>query len=99
MRDEYDFKDAKRGPVITPPQHKTKITIRIDTDTLEFFKTQVRNAGGGNYQTLINQALKEHIERQKEPFEQILRRVLREELKHAKASFAKSETQNSPTVL
>ena len=41
MRDEYDFKDAKRGPVITPPQHKTKITIRIDTDTLEFFKTQV----------------------------------------------------------
>lgn len=84
MCDEYDFKDAKRGPVIASPQHKTKITIRIDTDTLEFFKTQVLRAGGGNYQTLINQALKEHIERQKEPFEQILRRVLREELKHAR---------------
>ena len=86
MRDEYDFKDAKRGPVITPPQHKTKITIRIDTDTLEFFKTQVLHAGGGNYQTLINHALREYIQNRKQPLEDILRRVVREELSVSKTA-------------
>jgi metal-responsive CopG/Arc/MetJ family transcriptional regulator len=57
-----------------------RITIRLDADVIEHFKEQVREHGGGNYQTLINKALQEHIQRQNEPFEQILRRVLREEL-------------------
>lgn len=84
MRDEYDFKNAKRGPVLPSTQNKTKITIRLDTNVLEHFKEKVRKAGGGNYQSLINQALQEYIEKQKEPFEQILRRVLREELQHTR---------------
>ncbi|MGO8791644.1 MAG: DUF262 domain-containing protein [Terriglobia bacterium] len=38
--------------------------------------------GGGNYQTLINKALREHIESGKKPtLEETLRRVIREELR------------------
>ena len=80
MKREYDFSKGKRGPVIQAPPGKTRITIRIDDDILDWFRTQVHAAGGGNYQTLINQALKEHMKSKKEPIEQILRRVLREEL-------------------
>jgi hypothetical protein len=36
-------------------------------------------AGGGNYQTRINDALRQHIARANEPLEDTLRRVLREE--------------------
>lgn len=84
MRNEYDFTDAKKGAVVEPPSSKLRITIRLDADVVEFFKKQVREAGGGNYQTLINKALHEYIEGQSEPLEQILRRVLREELAQAK---------------
>jgi len=44
----------------------------------------VDEAGGGNYQTLINDALREYITNQQEPIEVILRRVVREELTAAK---------------
>jgi hypothetical protein len=47
---------------------------------LASFRKQVRAAGGGNYQKLINLALREYIERRREPLEATLRRVLREEL-------------------
>jgi hypothetical protein len=47
---------------------------------LEWFRGQVEAAGGGNYQTLINAALREHISRTEEPLEEVLRRVVREEL-------------------
>ena len=80
MKDEYDFSDAKRGPVVKAPSGKTRITIRIDDDVLAWFKDQVNLAGGGNYQTLINQALREFIESKNEPLEAILRRVIREEM-------------------
>jgi len=40
-------------------------------------------AGGGNYQTLINQALRRFIETPAEPIEATLRRVAREELAEA----------------
>jgi hypothetical protein len=45
-----------------------------------WFKRRVHESGGGNYQTLINTALVEHIRAAKEPLEQTIRRVLREEL-------------------
>jgi uncharacterized protein (DUF4415 family) len=80
MRKEYDFSKGKRGPIIPPPPGKTRITIRIDDDLLEWFKDQVHRAGGGNYQTLINHALREFVTRKREPLEDTLRRVLREEL-------------------
>ena len=80
MKREYDFGKGKRGAVIKTPPGKTRITIRIDDDVLEWFREQVRAAGGGNYQTLINQALRDHMGSQTEPVEETLRRVLREEL-------------------
>jgi uncharacterized protein (DUF4415 family) len=78
MKRNYDFSKAKRGPVIPTPRGKTRITIRIDDDVLEWFRKQVHEAGGGNYQTMINRALREYMEGQVEPLEETLRRVLRE---------------------
>jgi hypothetical protein len=80
MRKEYDFSKGRRGPVIPIPAGKTRITIRIDDDVLDWFREQVNAAGGGNYQRLINLALRDHISRGREPLESTLRRVLREEL-------------------
>ena len=80
MKKEYNFSKGKRGAVIPAPKGKTRITIRIDDDILEWFRSEVDAAGGGNYQTLINDALHGHITRQQEPIEVILRRVVREEL-------------------
>ncbi|MBV9110629.1 MAG: BrnA antitoxin family protein [Gemmatimonadetes bacterium] len=78
MKDQYDFRGAKRGALDPLPAGKTRITIRLDEDVLEWFKDQVDQAGGGNYQTMINDALREHIDRQ--TLEELLRKVLREEL-------------------
>ena len=80
MRKEYDFSEGRRGAVVAVPQGKTRITIRLDSDVLEWFKRRVEEAGGGNYQTLINRALREFIDRHAEPLEETLRRVVREEL-------------------
>jgi Arc/MetJ-type ribon-helix-helix transcriptional regulator len=80
MKKEYDFSKGKRGAVVPAPPGKTRITVRLDDDVLEWFRSQVEAAGGGNYQELINHALREHIERRGEPLEQTLRRVLREEV-------------------
>lgn len=62
MRKEYDFSKAKRGPVIPPDPRKTRITIRLDTKILQWFWRRVDEAGGGNYQTMINEVLKNYIE-------------------------------------
>jgi uncharacterized protein (DUF4415 family) len=83
MKREYNFSRAKRGPVISVPKGKTRITIRLDDDILDWFRQQVDQAGGGNYQTLINDALRQYIRRAQEPLEATLRRVIREELSHA----------------
>jgi uncharacterized protein (DUF4415 family) len=80
MKKEYNFSKGKRGAVRPAPKGKTRITIRVDDDILEWFRSEVDAAGGGNYQTLINSALREYITHQQEPIEVILRRVVREEL-------------------
>jgi uncharacterized protein (DUF4415 family) len=80
MKREYDFSKGKRGPVLKAAPGKTRITIRLDNQVLDWFRAQVHAAGGGNYQSLINRALVEHIGARREPLEQTLRRVLREEL-------------------
>lgn len=84
MRKYYDFSKGKRGPVIREPPGKVRITIRLDKAVLEWFYQQVDDAGGGNYQSLINSALLEHIVRKREPLEETLRRVVREELQRVK---------------
>jgi uncharacterized protein (DUF4415 family) len=90
MKKNYDFSKAKRGPVIRTPRGKTRITIRIDDDVIEWFRKQVHEAGGGNYQTLMNRALREHMEHQVEPLEDTLRRVLREVIPVKKGSRRRS---------
>ena len=80
MKKEYDFKGGRRGAVIRTPAGKTRITIRIDGDVLEWFREQVHKAGGGNYQTLMNRALRNFVESSESRVEDTLRRVVREEL-------------------
>jgi BrnA antitoxin of type II toxin-antitoxin system len=83
MRKEYDFSNGKRGSVLKSTGAKTRITIRIDDDVLEWFHTRVDEAGGGNYQTMINEALRAFMSREQESLETVIRRVVREELKKA----------------
>ena len=84
MKQEYDFSQGKRGAVVPAPSGKTRITIRLDNDILDWFRSEVDAMGGGNYQSLINEALHLFIMQQKEPLEEILRRVVREELSNYK---------------
>ena len=80
MKRQYDFSDGRRGAILRAPSGKTRITIRIDDDILQWFKAQVHKAGGGSYQTLINDALRRFAESAEQNLEGTLRRVLREEL-------------------
>ncbi len=83
MKTEYDFSKGKRGSVVSAVNNKTRITIRLDDEILEWFRNEVDQMGGGNYQTLINSVLKNYIrEQQSQPLEDILRRIVREELRH-----------------
>ena len=85
---EYDLRKGKRGPVIPMPPEKVRITIRLDRDIVDHFRDLVRKAHRGNYQTLINDALREHL-RKPGLAEQVgaeMRSVLREELETIKVS-------------
>lgn len=80
MKDEYDFSQGKRGAIQPIEPHQTRLMMVLDNDILDWFRTQVEESGGGDYQQLINQILREYIEQQSESFENIMRRVIREEL-------------------
>ena len=78
---DYDMTQARRGPVVSRPE-KTRITIWIDNDILEACRSQAEKTGKG-YQTLVNEALRTMIGLQQQPVtEEVLRRILREELAH-----------------
>jgi uncharacterized protein (DUF4415 family) len=79
MKKEYDFSKGVRGAAIPTPG-KTRITIRIDTDILDWFRERIRKANGGSYQTSINDALRAFIEAKDGRAEKLLRKVIREEL-------------------
>lgn len=79
---DIDFSRARRGPVIRPEPGKTKISIRLDNRVIEHFRSLVEKAGGGNYQTLINDALVSYIEQGS--VLDAVRTVMREELSGAK---------------
>ena len=81
MKKEYDFSNATRGPIVPLPPGKTRVTIRLDDDVLDWFRAEVDQAGGGNYQSFINQALRDFVSSRREPLEKTLRRVIREELR------------------
>ena len=85
MKDEYDFTQGKRGAVIPMPAGKERITIRLDADILQWFRQQAEEQGGGNYQTMINQALRDYMAGHAVAIEAVLRRVVREELAQYRA--------------
>ena len=60
---DIDFSRGRRGAVVKPEPGKTKISIRLDNSLLDYFRNVVDKAGGGNYQTLINDALLEYVHR------------------------------------
>ncbi len=82
MKRQYDFSKARRGPLVPATPGKTRITIRLDNDVIEHFQHMVDRAGGGNYQTLINDALREFIRGAR--LEAVVRRAVREEVKAVK---------------
>ncbi len=86
MKKQYDFRSGRRGAVLRARSGKTRITIRIDDDILQWFRDQAHKAGGGSYQTLINDALRSFAESMDKDFEDTLRRVLREELSRYRAN-------------
>ncbi len=79
MKAEYDFSKAKRGAIVPATPGKTRITIRLDNEVIDWFRSQVNEAGGGNYQSLINEALKGYVKQR--GLETTLRRLIREELR------------------
>jgi uncharacterized protein (DUF4415 family) len=82
MKKEYDFTKAKRGRGV-PTKGKTRITMYLDTDIIDDFRTRAENAGYG-YQTMINAALREYLTKSGKPLdEKIIRQVIREELDQA----------------
>ena len=83
MRKEYDFSKGKRGAVTASPG-KTRITIMLDDDVIEFFRASAEAQGIG-YQTMINAALRRAMAQgqgidDKPLTIATLRKVLREEL-------------------
>jgi uncharacterized protein (DUF4415 family) len=80
MKAKYDFNNGKRGAVLPPSGNKVRITIRLDRDIVEWFRSKVEEQGGGNYQSMLNDALRIYMERQDQSLEEVLRRVVREEL-------------------
>lgn len=80
MKAEYNFSKGKRGAVVEQ-KGKTRITIYIDNDVIDEFRSHAEKSGHG-YQTIINQVLREYLNKSKKPIdEDTLRRVIREELK------------------
>jgi uncharacterized protein (DUF4415 family) len=88
MKREYDISKGKRGPVVPLPAEKVRVTIRLDRDIVDHFRDLVRKAHRGNYQTLINDALREHMQRPSLAQEvgKEVRSVLRAELRGLKAN-------------
>jgi metal-responsive CopG/Arc/MetJ family transcriptional regulator len=67
---------------------KTRITIRLDNDVIEHFQNIVDRAGGGNYQTMINAALREYIQGAR--LEAVVRRAVRKEVEAIRAHASSS---------
>jgi hypothetical protein len=93
MRKEYDFSKARRNPYAPAAKGKTRITIRIDDDVLAWFRQQVNEMGGGNYQSLINQALRRSMGASSETLEAVVRRVVRQELRDTPTKPRRRKTQ------
>ena len=81
MKTNDDFSKARRGAVMPASSKKVRITIRLDRDVLDWFRSKVEVQGGGNYQTMLNDALRTYTEQQSQSVEKLLRRLVQEEIK------------------
>jgi len=83
MKQQYDFSHGKRGRIAPPePRGKTRITIRLDEDLVDHFLKEAEVSGGAvGYQTLINNALRQHVEGKAPKLADTLRRIVREEMR------------------
>jgi len=88
MKREYNFTKARRGPLVPKTPGKTRVTIRLDNDILDHFQNLVDQAGGGNYQTLMNDALREYIRGAR--LEAVVRAAVREEVRAAKSALTRT---------
>jgi uncharacterized protein (DUF4415 family) len=64
MKAEYDFSKGIRGPVTPLPPGTTRVSITLDDEVFEWFRTKHHAAGAGSFPLLINAALKDYIARQ-----------------------------------
>ena len=87
MKRRCDFSKGKRGrflPAAPKSRAKTRITIRIDADLLDYFLGQADASGGASgYQTLINHALRQCVDGAAPHLEETLRKIVREQLRPA----------------
>ena len=79
MVPEYDFSQGRRGAVL-PHSGKTRITIWIDADILDWFRAMADREGRG-YQTALNAALRQYTQQNERPLHELVRDVIREELR------------------
>ena len=63
MREEYNFKNAKRNPYVK--KEKQQITINLDSEVIAYFKGLSGNSGIP-YQTLINLYLSDCVSKKRE---------------------------------
>jgi uncharacterized protein (DUF4415 family) len=64
MKREYDFSKSKKNPFAR--LLKKQITIRIEAQTIDYFKDLAKNSGI-SYQTLINMYLRECVRKRRKP--------------------------------
>lgn len=76
---QADMERARFRINLQDAPRKQRVNIMLDSGVIAYFKNK---AGARGYQTLINNALKQAI--QHEELEETLRRVVREELSHAR---------------
>jgi uncharacterized protein (DUF4415 family) len=60
MKTEYDFSTTTARVAARPAKRKTRITIYLDDEVLEEFRSLSERCGTG-YQTLINAALRTRL--------------------------------------
>lgn len=64
MKENYDFSNSVKNPYTA--KLKKQITIRVDSDTIEYFKNQA-NETGITYQNLMNLYLRDCVENKRKP--------------------------------
>lgn len=88
MKREYDFSRGKRGAILPKEHGKTRVTIRLDNEILDYFRSRVHQMGGGNYQSLINDALRDHIRGSR--LEAVVRRAVKQEVGEIRKALART---------